>query len=69
MSQFHDRYEDIARQDGCRLGAGESQADHRRDDSIREAEASQRQRWLRFLALQIARDILQQSSVKEDGTP
>ena len=70
MSQFHDHYEDISPHDRRRrLGAEGSQADYGHDDLFREAEASQRDRWLRFLARQIARDILRQNSVKEDTTP
>jgi hypothetical protein len=64
MSQFQG-YEHVARQDGRSLGAGASQAMHGGDRPIREAEASQRHRWLQFLAHQIARDILRAKSAKE----
>jgi hypothetical protein len=66
MCQLHDQYEEVGPQDGRRLDAVRSQADHGRNDLTRKAEASQRNRWVRFLARQIARDILRQNSVKED---
>jgi hypothetical protein len=69
MSQFHDQHEEVGPQDGRRLGAERFQADHARNDLTQKAEASQRNRWVRFLARQIARDILRQNSVKEDTTP
>jgi hypothetical protein len=67
MSQFQEKHEDVARQDGRSLGTGESQATHGGHDPIQKGEASQRNRWLRFLARQIARDILRAKSAKEGG--
>jgi hypothetical protein len=66
MSQFQEKYEDIARQNGRCLGVGASQANHGGHDLIRKSEASQRDRWVRVLARQIAFDILQAKAVKED---
>ncbi len=37
-------------------------------DILRQAEISQRCRWIAFLARRIALDILRDESVKEDGT-
>jgi hypothetical protein len=38
-------------------------------DMLRQAELSQRQRWIGFLSRQIALDILRDASVREDGEP
>jgi hypothetical protein len=67
MSQFQEQYEETGPQDGCRLGAEGSQADQSREELTRKAEASQQDRWIRFVARQIACDILRQSAVKEDA--